>query len=92
MSVIKKYYDIDPTSINDWMDEKGYEKDSKARKQVGDYFTKRIPAASFISKIDTDANKNFERQKEANRKREADRDYNLKESKVKVIGILQTSR
>jgi hypothetical protein len=83
MSVIKKYYDIDPTSINDWMDEKGYAKDSPARKQVIDYFTKRIPAESFISKIDTDPNKNFERQKEANRRAEWQKDYDLKREQGK---------
>lgn len=83
MSVVKKYYDIDPTSIRNWMIEKGYDKDSETIKLVEDYFIKRIPTASFIAKVDTDPNKNFERQKEANRRRESERDYNLKREQGK---------
>lgn len=78
MSVVKKYYDVDPTAIRNWMIEKGYDKDSETIKLVEDYFIKRIPAESFIAKVDTDPNKSFEYYKEANRKAEADRDYNLK--------------
>ena len=84
MSVVKQYYDMDVTAMNDWLDEKGYAKDSPARKQIIDYYTKRIPAESFIAKIETDPNKKFEYYKEANRKREADRDYNLKREQGKT--------
>jgi hypothetical protein len=84
MSVIKQYYDMDVTAMDNWLDEKGYAKDSPARQQIKDYYTKRIPAESFITKIETDPNQNFERQKEANRKRESERDYNLKREQGKT--------
>jgi hypothetical protein len=83
MSVVMQYYDMDVTAMDDWLDEKGYAKDSPARKQIKDYYTKRIPEKSFIAKVETDDNQNFERQKEANRKRESERDYNLKREQGK---------
>lgn len=83
MSVIKKFVSVDSTAIRNWMIEKGYDKDSETIKLVEDYFIKRIPVASFITKIETDPNQNFERQKEANRVREANRDYELKREQGK---------
>lgn len=84
MSVIKKFVSVDSTAIRNWMIEKGYDKDSETIKLVEDYFIKRIPVASFITKIETDPNQNFERQKEANRVREANRDYELKKEQGKT--------
>jgi hypothetical protein len=83
MSVVKKYYDIDPTAIRNWMIEKGYDKDSETIKLVEDYFIKRIPAESFVSKVDTDPNKNFEYYKEANAQKRWNAEYALKKEQGK---------
>jgi hypothetical protein len=61
MTVIKKYIDVDPSIVDDWMDGQGYSKDDPIRQTMRDYFEKSIPAASFTSSIKTVANQNVAR-------------------------------
>lgn len=61
MTLLKKYYDINPAVIDRWADNEGYPKDDPARENLKDYMRYQIPAASFVSTVKTMANQNVAR-------------------------------
>ena len=61
MTVLKKYYDIDPAVVDRWADNEGYAKDDPARENLKEYMRYQIPAASFVATVKTMANQNVAR-------------------------------
>jgi len=89
ISVLKKYYDIDPAVVDRWADNEGYAKDDPARENLKDYMRYQIPAASFVSTVKTMANQNVARARLA-----LDRDkfnYQKQQDKESYFGTINAN-
>lgn len=63
ISVLKEYYGLDASVVNEWSDINGIPKGDPSREWLKSYIEKQMPDESFTNEIKTFANQNFERYK-----------------------------
>jgi hypothetical protein len=60
ISMLKKYYSVNDSLVDDWCDLQGYSKDDLARKSLKEYMMAQIPEESFVQEVKSLANKNYD--------------------------------
>lgn len=81
ISLLKEYYGLDASVVNEWSDINGIPKGDPSREWLKSYIEKQMPDESFTNEIKTFANKNFERykfNKEFDYKKEKDKTFYTK--------------
>lgn len=63
ISVLKEYYGLDASVVDEWSDINGIPKGDPSREWLKSYIEKQMPDESFTNEIKTFANQNFERYK-----------------------------